>query len=339
MLRIVSAPSKLPCVANGGHVTVDRWIDVHAHFFPPETEEQINARWEAMKAACWISPAAPRWSPESTIAYMDCTGIAMQMLSNIPKTLERLLGSNDYAASLVRKHPTRFGQLAALPTDDTESALAEVSRAYSELNADGFAVTCHYNGVYLSDARLDPVWKELDRRAAVVFVHPDAYAPGVMGRPCALIEVAFETARTVTDMLYAGLFRKFPNVRFILAHCGGALPALSGRLLILGQENWIPNSNHVTRNEMREHLRSLYLDTAATCPTTLGPALAMTTHDHLVYGSDCGVPCTTDATMNANLEALFGYAGLTRDQIEQIGHNALRLFPAAAERLQHTAVR
>ncbi len=86
----------------------------------------------------------------------------------------------------------------------------------------------------------------------------------------------------------------------------------------------------MTLSEFREQLRGLFLDTAATCPTTLGPALAMTTHDHLVYGSDCGVPCTTDATMQANIEALFSYAGLTREQVEGIGHNALRLFPAAA---------
>jgi hypothetical protein len=60
----------------------------------------------------------------------------------------------------------------------------------------------------------------------------------------------------------------------------------------------------------------------------------MTTHDHLVYGSDCGVPCTTDATMQVNLEALLCYAGLTREQIDEIGHNGLRLFPSAAERIR-----
>ena len=86
--------------------------------------------------------------------------------------------------------------------------------------------------------------------------------------------------------------------------------------------------------EMREHLRRLYLHTAANCPTVLGPALAMTTPDHIVYGSDCGVPCSTEKTMAANLTALLGYDGLTQSEIEAIGHNALRLFPAAAKRIQ-----
>ncbi len=312
---------------------VNQWIDVHAHFYPPETDEQIEARWVAMREACWLTAAPPRWDPQTTLAYMDRAGIAMQMLSNIPKTLERLRASNDYAASLVRTHPTRFGQLAALPTDDPEAALAEIHRSYETLGADGFAVTCRYNDVYLSDPRLDPVWAELDRRHAAVFAHPDAYAAGSMGRPCALIEVAFETARTFTDMLFAGVFRRFPNIRFVVAHCGGALPALSGRLLLLGNEAWMPNPNHVSRTEMQEQLRRLYLDTAATCPTVLGPALQMTTPDHLVYGSDCGVPCTTDDTMNANIAALRSYDGLPPEQIERVGHNALQLFPKAATRL------
>lgn len=313
---------------------VDGWVDVHAHFYPPEPEEQIQARWEAMKQACWTSAEPPRWSVASTLSYMDRTGIAMQMLSNIPKKPEALRHSNGYGASLVKQYPSRFGLLAALPTDNVELALDEVKRSDDELHADGFAVTCRYNEVYLSDRRLDPLWAELDARRAVVFAHPDAYGLGVMGRPVALMEVAFETARTFADMLYAGVFRRFPNIRFVASHCGGALPALSGRLLLLGNENWVPNPERITPNEMRQHLRRLYLDTAATCPTTLGAALAMTTPEQLVYGSDCGVPCTTDATMDANIEALRSYPGLTRDEVERIGRNALQLFPAAAERLR-----
>jgi 6-methylsalicylate decarboxylase len=313
---------------------VNDWIDIHAHFYPPETTAQREARTHAMQEAGWVVSEPFCWDAERILTYMDRTGIAMQMLSNIPKNLPALRASNDYAASLVREHPTRFGLLTALPTDSPKDALAEIDRAYRELHTDGFAVTCCYNGVYLSDASLDPVWAELDRRGAVVFAHPDAYGPAVMGRPVAVSEVAFETARTVIDMLYAGTFRKFPNVTFVLAHCGGALPALSGRLLLLGHERWVPNPNRTTPTEFRAHLQRLYLDTAATCPTTLGAALAMTTPDHLVYGSDCGVPCTTDATMQMNLEALLGYTGLTREQIEAIGHNALRLFPAAAERMK-----
>ncbi|WP_234731660.1 amidohydrolase family protein [Acidocella facilis] len=317
---------------------VDQWIDVHAHFTPPMTQEQSAARWLAMQQADWIGAKPTDWSLASALALMDSVGIAMQMLSNIPKELHTLRASNDYGASIVAMHPSRFGLLVALPTDNPEAALAEIRRGYDKLNADGFAVTFCYNDVYLSDSRLEPVWAELDRREAVVFAHPNAYGPGSFGRPSALLEVAFETTRTVVDMLYAGIFRRYPNFKLVLAHCGAALPALSGRLLLLGTQPWIQNPNSITQDEMRQQLRSLFLDTAMTGSAhTLAPALAMTTCDHIVYGSDCGVPCTVEETMRANIEAMLGFAGLAPEQIEQIGHNALSLFPGAAARLRRSA--
>jgi len=282
---------------------------------------------------CWCIEELVSWDPAATLAYMDRTGIQMQMLSYVPPDVAKLREANDYGAQLVREHPGRFGLLAALPTHDPEACLAEVARAAAELGADGFAVQCLYKEVYLSDGRLEPVWAELNRRRAVVFAHPNAYG-SAWGRPAALMDVAFQTAHTFADMLYAGVFRRFPDIRFVVAHCGGALPAVSGRLLLLGNERWIPNPHQVTPTEMRQHLRRLFLDTAATMPTGLGAALLMTTPDKIVYGSDCGVPCTTDATMDANIEALLAYEGLTPEQIQAIGRNALTLFPAAAARIE-----
>jgi len=311
-----------------------RWVDVHAHFTPPTTREESEARWKAMRDGLFLVPKPYEWTVESTLGYMDRADIQMQLLSNIPKTLDKLRASNDYGASLVSQYPSRFGLLAALPTDDPQAALVEIERAANDLHADGFAVTCHYNGVYLSDPSLDPVWAELDRRRAVVFVHPNAYAPASLGRPSPLLEVAFETARTLVDMLYAGMFRKFPNMNLIVAHCGGALPALSGRLIALGTEVWVPNPNHLTKDEMKQHLSSLYLDTAATGrASSLAPALTMTTCDHIIYGSDSGVPCSTEETLEANRNELLAFNGLSREQIQNIGRNALNLFPLAAARI------
>jgi predicted TIM-barrel fold metal-dependent hydrolase len=141
---------------------------------------------------------------------------------------------------------------------------------------------------------------------------------------------------TFTDMLYAAVFRRYPNIRFIVAHCGGGLPTLSGRLLLLGLEAWVPNPAALTHSEMQAHLQSLYLDTAGTMPTGLAAALEMTTPEHIVYGSDCGVPCTTNATMDINLQALLAFRDLSSAQIAAIGQNAFRLFPQAAERIRAT---
>jgi predicted TIM-barrel fold metal-dependent hydrolase len=312
---------------------VDRWIDVHAHFSPPLPEDARAAVLETMQRGHWHIDDAPIWRVEDVLGYMDRTGIQMQMLSNIPKSRTALRESNDFGAGIVRAHPDRFGLLAALPTDDPDAALAEITRATKQLRADGFAVTCNYNGVLLSDASLDPVWAELDRRHAVVFAHPDAYTPGAQGRPAPVLEVAFETTRTFTDMLYVRLFQRFPHIRFVVAHCGAALPALSGRLQLLGLASWVPNPHGLTADELADALRGLHLDTAATCPTSLAAAMAMTTPDKLVYGSDCGVPCSSEASMNRNLQALLDFDGLTTQEKAAIGAAALQLFPDAAARL------
>src|SRR6204780_4951564 len=217
-------------------VQLDGWIDVHAHFYTPESEEKRQAHLKAMQQACWCTTQPPSWDVNEILAYMDGRGVQLQLLSNITpdaKTLEDVRRVNDYAASMVRQHPTRFGMLAFLPTDDPEPCLSEIARAADKLDADGFAVSCHYNGVYLSDRTLDPVWAELDRRRATVFAHPSPSGPCSFGRPNTLIDDAFETAQTVPEMIYSGCFRLLPNIRFIIAHCGGGFSGLLGGRLAL----------------------------------------------------------------------------------------------------------
>jgi predicted TIM-barrel fold metal-dependent hydrolase len=281
---------------------VKGWVDVHAHFSPPVGEAVRAARLDGMRAAGWRLDEAPRWDPQSTLEFMDRVGTAMQLLSNIPKTVPELRASNDHGAALVADHPDRFGLLAALPSDDPDACLAEIERADAELDADGFTMTCRYNGTYLSDRRLDPVWAELDRRRATVFLHPDPHAPSSFGRPSPVLEVAFETTRTLVDMLFVGTMRRHPHVRLIVAHGGAALPALAGRLAAVVGEAWLPNPDGLDAQALERELSGLYLDTAvAGSPNQLRPALEITTPDHIVYGSDCGVPCTNEALIRANL--------------------------------------
>jgi hypothetical protein len=109
-------------------------------------------------------------------------------------------------------------------------------------------------------------------------------------------------------------------MRLIVAHCGrgGALPAMTGRLGMLGGEPWVPNPNALTAEEIQARLRRFYLDTAATgFASSLAPALVMTTPDHLVYGSASGVPFSTEETVEANRQALLDCAGLTRHSARQ----------------------
>ena len=317
---------------------VTGWIDVHAHFYPPTSTDAVNKRWRSFRDYLFMTPTPPVWNAEATLRYMDAAGIQMQLLSNIPKTLELLRQSNDYGAEVVGRYPTRFGLLAALPTDDCEAGLAELKRvnnSNTQHKPDGYAVTTHYNNHYLSDPLLTPLWTELNNRSALVFIHPDAYSPPSLGRPSPVIEVAFDTTRTLVDMLYTGWFRRYPNIRVVVAHCGACLPALAGRLQLLGCEQWVPNPERLTSEEIEQTLAGLYVDTAAMGSAhSIKPVLEMTSAGHVCYGSDCGVPCTTSATMTRNLELLLASDAMRKEEIDAIGTNVLKLLPSVVARLK-----
>ncbi|KAF2181506.1 hypothetical protein K469DRAFT_691984 [Zopfia rhizophila CBS 207.26] len=313
------------------------WLDIHGHFTIPKSDEVAQKELELFHSVDFMVYEPWRWTPEGQLPYLDRANVQMQMLSYLPRTLSALKNANDYGAQIVANHSSRFGLLLALPTDDPEACLAEIKRgdAYPVPN-DGYATITVYNNVSLSDERLESVWNELDARKAVVHVHPDANKKGTDGRPSPLIDVAFDTARTATDMLYKGVFRRWPNIKWVFGHCGGALPVLSGRLSLLGAESWVPNPLNLTREEIETTLGRLYVDTAATAKTGLAPAIKMVGVKNIVYGADCGVPCSTDATMDENQQdvldterSMFGEEGAG-----VIAGNGWNLFPAAAKRAE-----
>jgi 6-methylsalicylate decarboxylase len=182
------------------------------------------------------------------------------------------------------------------------------------------------------------MWDVLSGRGVTIFIHPDADAPAVFRRPSALIEVAFEAARTLVDMLYAGTMRDRPRLGVVVAHAGGAFPALFGRVRTLGNEAWIRNPRHVTVAEMEQYTASLYLDTpAAGSPHMMLPAVELVGEEHLIYGSDCGVPCTTDDVMLRNIEWLRDFNWLDTGQLTALGRRAVELLPrigASSERVR-----
>jgi 6-methylsalicylate decarboxylase len=314
---------------------VDGWVDIHAHFAPPTTLEAREAGWRALTQAKFLTAEPYQWAAEQALATMDNLGVAMQMLSPIPLSADvtQLRAWNDFGAQLVKEHPGRFGLLAGLPTYDPGEALAEIKRGDTQTHPDGYLVATRAGGVPIGDGRLAPVWAELNRRRAVIFVHPSPEIDPPLNQPAALVEVTFETARAITDLLYNGFFQRYPDITMVLAHCGGALPALSGRLKLLGAEPWVPNPQHLSAEDISRDLSRLYLDTAATgLDSHLAAAVSMVAHDHVVYGGDAGVPCSNDSSMGRNIEALRSSSIMTGEEAEAIGRRAFDLFPAAAQR-------
>ena len=309
------------------------WIDAHGHFAAPGPVLPRGGPGTEAGGA-WV------FAVETSLDYMDRTGVAAQLISNcnpVTKT-EAIIASNTYGAALVKAHPTRFGLMAMLPLADPARAVSEIRRAKEELGAEGFAALSNFDGVYLGDPRFEPVWAELDRLGAILFIHPTTrgYGDLGLGRTGALIEAPFDTARTVVDMLYAGVFRRYPRFNVLLAHGGGALPALAGRIANFGDgaRGWVANPHGVTADEMRAAFKRFYYDTAlAGTAHSLDPILDVTTPDHIVYGADFGAPCTDPALCDFNRVATDSYERLTLAQRAALGSNVLALFPEFAERI------
>jgi 6-methylsalicylate decarboxylase len=318
----------------------DGWLDVHAHFSAPGNPEQVRALWQAMRDDCFLMPEPYVWAAERALDHMDETGIAMQMLSQVPRTHGvassevhgRISASNRFGAQVVAAHPDRFGLLAALPTDSIETALAELHRT-DALEPDGYLLEAPFAGVHLGATFLEPLWDELEARARPVLVHPDSHAPAAQGRPSPLAEVAFSTARSAIDMIYAGVLLRHPRLVLILAHAGGAFPAMTGRLGLLGTEVWVPNPNRVTQEQMAEQISRLYLDTAASsADTLLWPAVRTVGEAHLIYGSDTGTPCTSEPNVETVIAQLRASTALTPGAADAAGRRGFEIFPDAARR-------
>ncbi len=154
----------------------------------------------------------------------------------VPATGERAARiareSNEYAAKLAADHGRRFGFFTCVPMDDMDAALKEVAYGFDVLKAQGVGLFTSYSGHWLGDAQFDPLFAELERRKAIVYVHPTSAAcctrliPEVADT---LIEYGTDTTRAIASYVYRGAARRFPNVRMIWSHSGGTMPYLIER--------------------------------------------------------------------------------------------------------------
>jgi 6-methylsalicylate decarboxylase len=305
-------------------------LDVHAHYITPGVAGPLVPP----AGTYFLASPMPTWSPEMALDFMDRHGIATQMLS-VPTVLPALAARavNIYGAELVRRYPGRFGLLASLPLGDIGDSLAEIAHAFDELDADGVILMTNYDGAYLGDERFEPVFAELNRRRTTAFIHPTAPAGFdcvACGRPGPVIEFTFDTCRTAADLLYAGVLERHQDLKIILAHAGGPLPTLAPRLATIGTLAWVPHPADLTPQGVLKQLSRLYFDTAiAGGEASIGPVLALTTADHIVFGTD--FPPAGEEIIAQNIAALAALSILSTDERSAIATNGRRMFPRFCE--------
>jgi len=170
---------------------------------------------------------------------------------------------NDFLAEMVRSRPDRFGGFAILPLPDVDGALEELARALDQLGLDGVVLLTNALGHYLGDRLYRPLFDELQRRAALVFIHPtlspDPGAHG-LGIPDSLLDFPVDTSRTVAQMHYSGTFARTPDVKYVLSHAGGTVPYLAKRFAIIDEMGVVPDEEN--RGTAADTFRRLYFDTA-----------------------------------------------------------------------------
>jgi predicted TIM-barrel fold metal-dependent hydrolase len=236
---------------------------------------------------------AAGWTPAADLEQMDAAGIALAIGSiSIPgvwfgdAALARRMARewNDYAATVVSDHPKRFGFFAVIAPPDIDGSLTEIEYVLDVLKADGIALMSHYDGRWLGDDRFRPVMSELNRRQAVVFVHPAAVpeeqtVPGIKSH---VLEGPFDTTRTIVSLLVNGVLSNCPNIRFVFAHGGGAIPYLAGRLTALAH-----GSGAMQADRIRDQLSRLYFDTALSMnASTLAALTAFSPGSQILLGTD-----------------------------------------------------
>ena len=211
-----------------------------------------------------------------------------------------------------------------MPLPDTQAALAELEYALDVLKLDGIILLSNIGGKYLGDPQFDEVYAELDRRKAIVYIHPTEPAGGrfpKMNIPPSFFEFPFDTTRAVATLIGRDIPVRFPGIRFITAHAGGAAPYLAWKMSLTARIYGGDGNRAVS------HLQRFYYDTALSTsryPLSLLSDLAGI--GHILFGSD--FPFAPEFVTSSCLHELRHQSGLNAGMLENIFvSNAKGLFP------------
>jgi len=300
-------------------------IDIHHHVVPPAYVDAVKDR---------EGVAAPKWSPQASIEDMDMNGIATSVVALIQPgayfkdvELDRRLStqSNEYVAKMVQTYPGRFGSFATLPLMDVPGSLKEIEYAMDTLKADGIGLMTSYGTKYLGDKHFWPIWEELNRRGAAIYVHPlmpECCKNPFPEVPPSAIEYATDTTRTIASMLFGGAANKFPNIKWIWSHSGGTMPFLWSRFT-RQEVDMKEKAKEVLPNGVLAEVKRFHYDTAQGHHEGAMAALrALIPTSQIMFGSD--FPYRKGAEVKDGLAAR-SFTAEERMAIDR--GNALRIMP------------
>jgi predicted TIM-barrel fold metal-dependent hydrolase len=305
-------------------------IDVHYHHIAPAwIVEDIVAR----SLPPLVIKQAREWTPAHALEEMDRNMVEAAVCSvsnpgvwfgDVSQGRRLARACNEYAAQMSRDNPGRFGSFAALPLPDTDGSLDEISHAFDVLKADGVGLFTSYGDKWLADPAFSPVFDELNRRNAVVYVHPIAPAccrSLIPGMPAAVIEYPIDTTRAILQWIMTKSTERYPNIRIIFSHAGGLIVGGVGRLMILIETQ--PPLREKMPENLRDEIGKLYYEISSSSdPVTMTALRALVPNSRILLGTD-----SPFGPMSPTIDQL-QTLGLSRVDLTAIERdNALALMP------------
>jgi predicted TIM-barrel fold metal-dependent hydrolase len=297
-------------------------IDIHHHILPP--------KYLSLLAKVGITTAGnvqfPEWEPKDSLTLMDRLGIETAIVSisspgiyfgDTLFTCKLAHICNEFTAELIRKYPNRFGGFAVLPLPDVEGSIEELEYALDILQLDGVVLLSNIADIYLGDPKFENLFSELNRRKVVVFIHPNAPPAEKLPNlsfPTSVLEFVFDTTRAITNLIHHGIPKKFPNIRFILAHAGGTVPFLVWRITF-------------GNKRLMKYFENFYYDMAISATNHVFQSLfEIVNPSKLLFGSD--FPFVNETIVKEMIQGIENYNKLDDQQRVAIKkENASLLFP------------
>jgi len=285
-------------------------IDTHAHIIVPEILRDAKPNEEWRPRVVWengkqfveygpkrIGSALREFvSIETILGEMKKSGVDGVLLcpwvslvryeAKPEESLDACQVQNDALISLAKKHIGQVSALGMVPLQDVELSIKELERMM-KAGMKGVEIGTHVNGIYPGDARFRPFWEACESLGTFVFIHPvegggraelrDYYMWNVIGNP-------METTVAAGHLILSGVMEAYPKLKIMLAHGGGALPYLHGRLDRGFKQR--PEINKVIKKPPTEHLKQFYFDTITHDAVVLKSLVDLVGADHVMLGSD-----------------------------------------------------
>lgn len=265
-----------------------KW-DTHHHINPPFYEEAVKKN--GFDKVFGLNH--PKWSPKKMFRWMDETNMERAVMSistpgvhfgNDKESRKLCRRINNYMADLVKQYPKRLGAFAVVPLPDVNGAVEELKYAMDELKMDGIGLLSNMNLHYLGDKSFEPFFEEANKRNAVIYIHPTAPELGIQYH---LLNYVYyfklDTTKTIIDFMKSGYHKKYGNIKFILSHGGGVLPAIFPIML-----EALKAENPFIQEEFETWRGQLFGDTSliSYADEMLPTALKFFGANHIIFGSD-----------------------------------------------------